>query len=355
MWRKMDESLKRFHDIIKKSVRRDLLRHIIRGDFLVKPGTKNVVVPWPEKIVLPHFHYGNQGGVSQGNQGPGRGEEETKHFKNSEMPLTDIVDMLGEQLALPNMLPKDKTTGQEEKIKYNSRSLSGPRSLIHKKATLKEALKRMIASGHYNPADPKLIIAPPDRRFRSFRSYPQNADQAVIFFMADISGSVDLAGWEIILIESFWIEQWIKKFYGQRMVMRFLVHDVAAREVPRDDFFSLLPGGSTKFLPAYKLIRSLIQKEYPPELWNIYIFHWTDGDGFKEDEEQTAEFIGQKLLPMVNLLGLEQLLTNIKNGRLPQQILTMRKKSKYRHKIRVSSISDKIKIPRSLQTLLGKR
>lgn len=360
---KIDGNVERFREIIRGKVRADIFKHIANGDFIVPPGEKGAAIPLPKTIVLPRFHFGDNGGVSEG---PGQGEEgdegdelnndETEHQRSIEMPVSEIVDILGESLELPYLVPKTPLIGEEQKIKYNSRSLHGPRALLHKKETLKRTILRTIASGTYDPENPKLIMLPTDQRFRSWKTKPTTDSKAVIFFIADISGSIDQKIWEIIIIESYWIEQWIKKFYPKTAVTKFIIHDDKAREATREEFFTMLPGSSTLFAPAYRLANDIIIKDYPPKLWNIYLFHWTDGDGLAKDEREAVDIAENQLLPMVNLFGLEQIQMKVKNGELSSLFSKLRKnRPALKLKMRLSSITSKVKIPRSLRTLLGKQ
>ena len=49
------------------------------------------------------------------------------------------------------------------------------------------------------------------------------------------------------------------------------------------------------------LFRSLIETEYPPSEWNIYPFHFSDGDNWSVDDTVTCiDLLKNQILPKVN-------------------------------------------------------
>ena len=55
-----------------------------------------------------------------------------------------------------------------EKVKYSNIRKVGPESLRHFKRTYREALKRQIATGAYDPKTPFIVPIREDRRYRSW-------------------------------------------------------------------------------------------------------------------------------------------------------------------------------------------
>ena len=60
----------------------------------------------------------------------------------------------------------------------------------------------------------------------------------------------------------------------------YIVHDAAAKEVDKDTFFHLRESGGTKISSAYELCLDLINERVSPRDWNIYPFHYSDGDNW---------------------------------------------------------------------------
>lgn len=95
-----------------------------------------------------------------------------------------------------------------------------------------EALKRQMALGLYDPDKPAVAIVREDKRYRSWKvkEVPQN--NAVIVYMMDVSGSMGDEQKEIVRIEAFWIDTWLRSQY-KKLETRYIVHDAAAKEVSR--------------------------------------------------------------------------------------------------------------------------
>ena len=124
--------------------------------------------------------------------------------------------------------------------------------------------------------------------------------------MMDVSGSMGDEQKEIVRIESFWIDTWLTKQY-KGLETRFIIHDAVAREVDRDTFFHTRESGGTMISSAYKLCAQIIDDDYPPDEWNIYPFHFSDGDNWSMDDTLACvELLKKKLLPRVNMFAYGQ-------------------------------------------------
>ncbi len=91
-----------------------------------------------------------------------------------------------------------------------------------------------------------------DMRYRSWKTEEEPDANAVIIYMMDVSGSMGDEQKEIVRIESFWIDTWLRKQY-KGIETRFIIHDAAAREVDRDTFFRTRESGGTMISSAYRL------------------------------------------------------------------------------------------------------
>ena len=52
----------------------------------------------------------------------------------------------------------------------------------------------------------------------------------------------------------------------------------------RDTFFRTRESGGTMISSAYKLCAKMIENDFPPSEWNIYPFHFSDGDNWWVDD-----------------------------------------------------------------------
>nr|WP_246539515.1 DUF444 family protein [Telmatocola sphagniphila] len=331
---KIERDFQRFRKIVRGKIKSDLSKYISRGEMIGRKGKELVSIPIPA-IEIPQFKYGkrNSGGVGSGEGdvgaplGPGgdengipqAGDEPGGHILEVDLSLDEMVEILGENLALPRIEPRGKKNIVSTKDKYNSIRQVGPESLRHFKRTYRRALKRQISSNTYDPINPKIIPIRPDKQYRSWRETPQPQAVAAIIYMMDVSGSMTDEQKEIVRIESFWLDSWIKKHY-QGVETAYIIHDAVAREVDEHTFYHTRESGGTKISTAYELCKHLIDTRYPPESWNIYAFHFSDGDNWGDDIPQCQHLLHEKLLPRVNLFGYGQVESPYGSGEFIEHI-----------------------------------
>jgi uncharacterized protein len=117
----------------------------------------------------------------------------------------------------------------------------------------------------------------------------------------DVSGSMSDRKKHLVRLTAFWIDTWLKSHY-KSIIMRYIVHDTVAHEVDSETFYSLRESGGTRISSAYDYSQKLIQKDYDPQAWNIYAFHFSDGENFdSEDDQECVRLLVEELLPQVNL------------------------------------------------------
>ena len=312
---KINKDHQRFRQIVKGKIRDDLRKFLSRGDLIGKEGKHLISIP-VHGIDLPHFRYGdnNDSGVGsgdaeqgdsvdgEGDQGPG-GTEPGSHIMEVEVSLEELADILGEELQLPRIEPKGKHQITSERDRYSGIRTTGPESLRHFKRTFKAALRRQIIAGTYNPDDPSIVPIRRDRRYRSWKTVLKPQSNAVIVYMMDVSGSMGDEQKELVRLEAFWIDAWLRRNY-EGIESRYIVHDVRAAEVDRDTFFRLREDGGTKISSAFKLCQSLLDTHYNPSEWNIYVFHFSDGDNSSEsDSRDCCRIVRENFLPGINMFG----------------------------------------------------
>ena len=320
MGQKIERDSHRFHKLVRGKVKSNLSKYIGRGEMIGKKGRDLVSIPLPS-IEIPQFRFGSKGagGAGQGEGdvgtplGPpqpddgesGAGSEPGGHILEVELTLEELAAILGEELALPRIEPRGKKNIVTKRDRYNTIRQVGPESLKHFKRTFKRALKRQISSGTYAPDDPKVVPVRQDKRYRSWKEVPQPQAVAAIVYMMDVSGSMTDEQKEIVRIEAFWIDTWLKAHY-QGVETAYIIHDAVAQEVDEHTFYHTRESGGTKISSAYELCDKLINTRYPPDQWNVYAFHFSDGDNWGDDIPKCIEILTDRLLPKLNLFGYGQ-------------------------------------------------
>jgi uncharacterized protein len=313
---KIEKDHQRFRQIVKGRIRKDLRKFLTRGELIGKEGKHLVSIPVPG-IDLPHFRYGdnNDQGVGQGEGEPGQavdgdeagigpgGTDPGRHILEVEVSLEELADILGEELQLPRIRPKGHHNITTIKDRYSSTRQTGPESLRHFKRTFRRALRRMIMSGVYDPGNPKIVFERRDKVYRSWKPIKKPQSNAVIVYMMDVSGSMGHEQKELVRLEAFWIDAWLRRNYDG-IESRYIVHDVHAQEVDRETFFHLREDGGTKISSAFRCCQELLGKHYDANEWNIYMFHFSDGDNSSEaDSRECCQILKENLLPSANQFG----------------------------------------------------
>lgn len=357
----------RFRQIVKGKIKQDLKKYVTNGEMIGRKGKDMVTIPVPQ-IEIPRFRFGDkeQGGAGQGDGKPGdaigngepkpgegeAGNQSGEHQLEVDLTLQELAEILGEQLELPKIEPRGHKTLKSKTDKYTGIAMQGPNSLRHFKRTFKQTLQRQISSGIYNPEKPVIIPIKNDMRYRSWKSDIRHENSAVIIYMMDVSGSMGDEQKEIVRTEAFWIDTWLRSQY-KGIETRYIIHDATAREVDEDTFFKTRESGGTLISSAYKLCEKIIQTDYPPSDWNIYPFHFSDGDNWSgEDTRLCVELLNKSLLPMCNTFCYGQVESRYGSGQFYKDL-----KESFGEKhdsVILSKIENKEGILASIKDFLGK-
>lgn len=363
MGQKIERDHQRFRKIVRGKVKSNLSKYISRGEMIGKKGRDLVSIPLPS-IDVPQFRYGQKGsgGVGQGEGDPGQpltapkgedqggaGDQPGGHILEVELSMQELAEILGEELALPRIEPRGKKNIVTTRDKYTGIRQAGPESLRHFKRTFKRALKRQISSGSYNPEEPVVVPIRSDKQYRSWKEVQKPESVACILYMMDVSGSMTDEQKEIVRIESFWIDMWLKAHY-QGIQTIYIIHDAAAHEVDENTFYHTRESGGTKISSAYELCDQIITKRFPPDQWNLYAFHFSDGDNWGDDIPHCIEILNEKLLPKVNLFGYGQVESPYGSGEFYEYIQEMVEK---KENVVASRIPDREAILNSIKEFLG--
>ncbi len=362
--RKIDQDNTRFRDIVRGKIKENLRKYVTSGEMIGRQGKHFVSIPLPQ-INLPRFHYGKnpESGVGQGEGEPGdaipgeesqegeAGGEPGKHVLEVDVSLEDLAKILGEELELPRIEPRGNKAIRTSSMKFTGISKTGPRSLTHFKRTFKEALKRQIATGSYDPENPIIVPIKNDFRFRSVKRKEEPQANASIIYMMDVSGSMGREQKETVRIQAFWIDTWLRHQY-KNIEVNYIVHDAVAHLVDQHTFFHLRESGGTKISSAYELCLRLMEEKYPASEWNIYPFHFSDGDNWSSrDTERCVDLLKSSIIPQVNQFCYGQVKSAYGSGQFKKDLDTAFKGDEL---VVTSDIPDREGILPSIKTFLGK-
>ncbi len=125
---------------------------------------------------------------------------------------------------------------------------------------------------------------------------------AAVIAMRDVSGSMGEFKTYITRSFFFWMVRFLRTRYDNVDIV-FLAHHVDAKEVDEQTFFHLGESGGTRVSSAYQLALDVIADRYDPQRWNIYPFHFSDGDNWGEADNKKCLDLVRRLLAVSAAFG----------------------------------------------------
>jgi sporulation protein YhbH len=232
-------------------------------------------------------------GKGEGNAGDQPGDD----YYEAEVSMEELQNMLFEELELPNLLEKEKQQMKASDIIFQDVRRKGISSNLDKKRTILENLRRNANTG--NPGIHH--IAPDDLRFKTWEDIYKPHSNAVVIAMMDTSGS--MGNFEKYIARSFffWMTRFLRTKY-ENVEIVFIAHHTEAKEVTEEDFFTRGESGGTICSSAYNRAIEIIDQRFPIAEYNLYPFHFSDGDNLTSDNERCVKLIEQ-LMERSNMFG----------------------------------------------------
>ncbi|WP_456276265.1 sporulation protein YhbH [Bacillus sp. AK128] len=230
-------------------------------------------------------------------KGEGAGDQAGEDYYEAEVSLMELEKEFFNQLALPNLQRKEQDENTIEQIEFNDIRKTGLMGNVDKKKTMLSAFKRNALQGEakFHP------IYPEDLKFKTWNEVVKPDSKAVVLAMMDTSGSMGL--WEKYMARSFffWMTRFLRTKY-ESVEIEFIAHHTEAKVVAEEDFFSKGESGGTICSSAYKKALDLIDTKYSPSRYNIYPFHFSDGDNLTSDNIRCVKLVDE-LMKVSNMFG----------------------------------------------------
>ena len=304
---------KRVKQAIKDNLR-DLISDI---SIISSDGKKKTKIPlrFLDNYHFKHADNKNQEHVGQGNkdskpgdiigrdgtgqgQGDRAGDQIGEDIYEEEVEIAEIVNMMLEDLGLPWLEAKDNVVEVEtENIVFNDLSEVGPLSNVDRRRTIYENIKRNAKKGQVEIKD----IVPSDLRYKVWDIEKEYHSNAAVYFLMDRSGSMNDDKKYIAKSFFFWLAHFCKTKYSN-VELIFISHTASAKIVPEEDFFKSSNTGGTVCSTAFELALRHIEENHPPELWNNYVFAFSDGDNWPDDNIKCVKLVN-KLLEVCSAVG----------------------------------------------------
>lgn len=316
--RKGYEDQQRHKEKVQEAIRNNLPDLITEESIILSNGRDVVKIPIRSldeyKI---RYNYDKNKHVGQGNgdskvgdviardgsseRGPGKGQgagdKPGEDYYEAEVSMADLEEAFFAQLELPNLKQKEQDDHTVEKIEFNDIRKTGLMGNIDKKKTMLTAFKRNALKGEpsFHP------IIPEDLKFRTWNEVQKPHSKAVVLAMMDTSGSMGI--WEKFMARSFffWMTRFLRTKY-ETVEIEFIAHHTEARVVTEEEFFSKGESGGTICSSAYRKSLELIEEKYQPSRYNIYPFHFSDGDNLTSDNARCIKLV-KEIMAVSNMFG----------------------------------------------------
>ena len=253
--------------------------------------------------------------VGQGDEGKAAGQAGNRpgvDYYETDVSLDELIDLMFEDLELPDLERKRLRKIEFERLfKQKGFRRKGIRVRLDKKRTAKSRIKRKKATERSHA-----LTAPADREVFHLERFPFHRDDlryhhtvtdtreesnAVVLCIMDTSGSMDTMKKYLARSFFFLLYQFISTRY-QNVEIVFIAHHTEAQEVSEGEFFHKGESGGTMISSGYNKALEIIEQRYHPALWNVYVFHCSDGDNFESDNPATLK-AAQELAQAANLFG----------------------------------------------------
>lgn len=221
-------------------------------------------------------------------EGGRAGDEPGVDYYEAEVTVDQLAELIFADLGLPNLERKTKPELTQEGYEFRDVRRHGIMSNIDRRRTLREAIKRARLAGR----GLRPVIAKEDLRFRTWEEEPRREANAVVMAMMDTSGSMGTFEKYVARSFFFWMVRFLRTRYRHVRIV-FLAHDTRAREVTEEQFFTKGESGGTRCSSVYELALDIIGQRFAPSDYNLYPFHFSDGDNFPSDNQRSLELMRQ--------------------------------------------------------------
>lgn len=308
----------RHKERVKDAIKKNLGSIVSNESIILSNGRKTVKIPMRSLDEYKfRFDYRKRKQVGQGDgktkvgdvigrenpQGQGQGSGQAgdspgKDFYEADVDIDEIAALIFEDLHLPYLQEKAKQAVQSKTTKFTEIRRVGALSNLDKRRTIMENIRRTARE----QGQAKLgKIRKEDLRFKSWEEEVKYESNAVVIAMMDVSGSMGEFKKYIARSFYFWMVRFLRTKYDHVQIV-FISHHTEAKEVTEEQFFTQGESGGTVVSSAYKLALDIIAERYNPRDWNVYPFHFSDGDNYYSDNEEAVKLADQ-LIETCNLFG----------------------------------------------------
>jgi len=311
----------RHREKVHEAIRHNIADIIAEESIIGKDRDRIIKVPI-RGVKEYRFVYGeNVPGVGQGGPGTqpgqviGKGEESAGaqqagdrpgvDYYETDVSLEELIDMMFEDLELPNLERKHLRQMEVEHL-YRRKGYrrKGIRIRLDKRRTAISRVKRKKAvqrADAFALRPQRFPFHKDDLTYRHTVTEIRRESNAVVVCIMDTSGSMDTMKRYLARSFFFLLYRFVCTKY-QNVEIVFIAHHTEASEVSENEFFHKGESGGTFISSGYRKALEIIDQRYHPSLWNVYVFHCSDGDNFESDNPAALQ-AAKEVAEVANLFG----------------------------------------------------
>lgn len=319
------EDRRRHRELVEESIKKNISDIIAEESIIGQSKNKKIKIPI-RGIKEYRFIYGdNKPGTGSGAGNEKRGDkigsekdkdksdkagnEEGEDIYEIEVTMEELINYLFEDLDLPFMdRKKFSEIESERKKKRLGYVRKGIRPRLALKRSMVERIKRKKAYERGKRLHPEVYdeekrfpFKEDDLRYFRLKEDKKLQSNAVVFCVMDTSGSMGTTKKYLARSFYFLLYQYLLLKYVNVEIV-FIAHTTVAKEVNEKDFFHKVESGGTYISSGYEKVLEIIEERYSPSIWNLYAFHCSDGDNWREDNDKAIK-AARKLCETCNLFG----------------------------------------------------
>ncbi|MBI2349997.1 MAG: sporulation protein YhbH, partial [Deltaproteobacteria bacterium] len=233
------------------------------------------------------------------------GDQPGVDYYETDVTLEELIEIMFEDLQLPYLERKHlREIEVAQQYKRKGYRKKGIRVRLDKRRTARSRVKRKKATQREETVSLQSGRFPfhqDDLTYRHTVSDLRRESNAVVLCIMDTSGSMDTMKKYLARSFFFLLYQFLYTKY-QNVEIVFVAHHTEAREVSEEEFFHKGESGGTFISSGYNKALEIINQRYHPSLWNVYVFHCSDGDNFESDNPAALQ-AAKQLAEIGNLFG----------------------------------------------------
>jgi len=306
---------------VREAIRENIADIISEESIIGKDRDRIIKVPL-RGVKEFRFLYGeNVPGVGQGGEGtepgqvlsqekdkgasPAAGDRPGVDYYETDVTLDELIEIMFEDLELPAL---ERKRMREIEVEHNYRRMGyrkkGVRVHLDRRRTVVSRVTRKVAANRGQPREEgygRFPFHDDDLTYHRRKIETRRESNAVVFCIMDTSGSMDTMKKYLARSFFFLLYQFLCTKYRNVEIV-FIAHDTVAQEVSEEEFFHKGESGGTFISSGYGKTLEVIEQRYHSALWNVYVFHCSDGDNFESDKPMALQTAG-RIADVANLFG----------------------------------------------------